>query len=377
VTQGASDFNQSRSHPAPSVWITGIGRVFPEPSHLRSLSREPSRETPMEMGRVEDAVLKEGVDDQALQALDRNTALAVVAARRALEHRGRAILAGAPDTGCCLGTTFGGIGSLEEFLTVLWEKGPRKVHPRALQMTISNAAASNLSIDLSFHGVTSTCSGGILSGLHALMHTVDSMSLGVFPSVMLAGGTESPDSAWVSRWCRLYGMDGIIRTEGAALAVLERSSPERPFDSRALARWVTHGGFHLPESVLEDSDKSTRTFRNLVLGVLDQSGLSIEDIHTAVAFGGSREVRARSLRRCLKALWNREPLDSHWESSEFAGAATAVNQLFRLVEEFPATGPSALPADRGTLLFAAVADDGDFCAIVLERVPAGTTVENV
>ena len=97
---------------------------------------------------------------------DRFTQLAVVAADEALEQASWDG-SGAPDrdrVGCVIGTGIGGLGSLEEQVGVLRERGPSAVSPLSVPLMMGNAAAAAVAMRHGMHGqtygVVSACAAG-------------------------------------------------------------------------------------------------------------------------------------------------------------------------------------------------------------------------
>ncbi len=314
---------------------------------------------------VEEEIIAQHMAKEERRILDRSVVLAIITARRAMDRTPGFDALPTAEVGCSMGTTFAGSGSLESFIEVFRTKGPRRVNPRALQMTIGNATASNVSISYALNGPTITCSGSFLSGLHAFVHAAEGMSCGSFPDYMLAGAAESPISAWVARFASIYGLSGVELSEGAAMAVLEKdmeSERVRP----STARWMGCGLFHAPSSLLKsDSGSFGSWFKERTAGVVQSLGLEagrIARIGVSCSPGGplTKEVTesAASLR----------PFDGMTvfpPERPYTFSVSALSDLFTFLEAgIPA---SSLSRTGEVLLFASAAQDGNCAVLLFER----------
>lgn len=151
--------------------------------------------------------------------LDRNSALAFVAARLALDDSGFAPGESVtPRFGLCLGTAYGNVDSVQSFRDSLSEKGPKLVSPFLFQHTYNNTSAGLLAIEHTIRGVHANFCSGWAAGTEAILYALDCLRLGRADAI-LAGGAESLSEA-VFRGMDSMGM-GIVPGEGAALVMLE------------------------------------------------------------------------------------------------------------------------------------------------------------
>ena len=351
------------------VAIAGMGTVFPDSCHAGTggpVSENSGKEHPR-ICLLDEALFEEHIDQQFLRLLDRSVALGLIASVRAMENCGWG--EGGPDTevGCCMGTAFAGAHSLEGFLEVMRKKGPKKVHPRALQMTIGNAAASNMSIHHSFLGPTVACSGSFLSGIQALIYSADAMALGSFPEVMLTGGVDSADSKWASRACNLYDLNPAQLCEGAAVAVLKRMDPEGVTDPKAVVEWLGGGLYHWHKPVISESSPYTDWFRDSVDRALQSAGLGDNEV-TCVGYScAPGSALAEPLRDILSAKCGPGLLYGTSSEDAYAFAASPVKDLFAFLQEAGRRESGSGPG--GCVLFAAASEDGD-CAVLMMKVGA-------
>jgi len=348
-----------------------MGTVFPDSSDVDILS--PVSEA-VENGRprirlLDEGLFEEHIHQQFLKLLDRSVALGLIASKRAIDNCRWSRPLPETEVGCCIGTAFAGTHSLEGFLDVMREKGPKKVHPRALQVTIGNAASSNMSIHHTFFGPTVACSGSFLSGLHALTYSADAMALGSFPEVMLTGGVDSADSKWAFGLCDLYGIDSARLSEGAAVAVLERINPSVAADPRNVVQWLGGGLYHWHRPVDSESEPHRDWFRDAVEQALRLTGLREDEIVCAGYSCAPGSDLADSLRDVLSAKWGSRLYCGTSKEDTYAFAASPVKDLFTFVEEAGRRNSELDSVAGGCVLFAAASEDGD-CAILMMKMGA-------
>jgi 3-oxoacyl-[acyl-carrier-protein] synthase II len=164
---------------------------------------------------------------------DRVTQLALAAATQALAQAGE-IDADPLRRGVLIASGIGGIGTLEEQITLYAEKGARRVSPFLVPMMMPNAPSATVSMRWGWQGPCQTVSTACAAGTHALVDAHLWISSGRC-DVVAAGGSEAamtPTSlagftnmtamsgAGVSQPFAA-GRDGFVIAEGAAVLILE------------------------------------------------------------------------------------------------------------------------------------------------------------
>ena len=98
---------------------------------------------------------------------DRSTQFAIAATDMALAHTGT-LTADPSRSGVFIGTGIGGIETLEAQMTVLIEKGPRRVSPFLVPMMMPNAAPAAVSMRHGFQGPAENSCTACAAGTHAI-----------------------------------------------------------------------------------------------------------------------------------------------------------------------------------------------------------------
>ncbi len=239
------------------VVVTGIGAVTPLGADVRtfwprlvagesgvrpSSSFDPVRVPSRIAGEVPDFDPSRVLDRKEIRRNDRVTLLALVAMREAMDDAGlpaRLEGADAEATGVLLGSGMGGSGTLIDQIGQWATKGPDRLSPFFIPMSIGNMAAGLASMAFNAQGPSFAPVSACASGGHSIGEASE-MILRDDAEMMLACGSEAvvyettvagfaamralstrnDDPAGASRPFD-RGRDGFVIAEGAATLVLE------------------------------------------------------------------------------------------------------------------------------------------------------------
>ena len=137
------------------------------------------------------------------------------------------------NAGIILGSSIGGIETINYSYKQVFEKGHNKLHPLTIPKIMNNSATSLISIEYGIQGPSFTVSSACSSANHAMglaYETIKSRK----SSIMITGGSESFLSfGGIKPWeslrvlspskCRPFskGRDGLVHGEGAGIFVFE------------------------------------------------------------------------------------------------------------------------------------------------------------
>jgi 3-oxoacyl-[acyl-carrier-protein] synthase II len=259
------------------VVVTGIGAVTPlgadvgtfwprlvaGESGVRPISSfDPSRVPSRIAGEVPDFDPSRVLDRKEIRRNDRVTQLALVAMREAMDDAGlpaRLEGADAEATGVLIGSGMGGSGTLIDQIGQWATKGPDRLSPFFIPMSIGNMAAGQAAMTFNAQGpnfapVSACASGGhsigeasemILRGDAEMMFACGSEAVVYETTVagftaMRALSTRNDDPAGASRPFD-RGRDGFVIAEGAATLVLEELSHAERRGARICAELLGYG----------------------------------------------------------------------------------------------------------------------------------------
>ncbi len=200
------------------------------------------------------------IEPREAKRLDRFAQLGLTAAIEAVQDSGIDFAREDGERcGVVIGSGIGGIGTIEDGLILMQDRGPDRVSPFTVPRLMVNAVAGNVSIRYGLRGPASSHATACASSGHAIGDAMQYMQRG-HADVMIAGGAEgavtplcvaafmtmralstrndAPDKA-----CRPFDADrdGFVLAEGAAMLVLETEAHARARGASILSELVGYG----------------------------------------------------------------------------------------------------------------------------------------
>jgi 3-oxoacyl-[acyl-carrier-protein] synthase II len=192
--------------------------------------------------------------------MDRFIHLGLAAATLAMEDSGLKVTEGNADSiGVIVGAGVGGLSAIEHYKQVLLEKGPRRVSPFFIPMTIINLTSGQISIRFGVKGPNSAVATACATGTHAIGDAFKLIQHGV-ADAMICGGTEacitplgiagftsmkalSTRNDAPEKASRPFDRDrdGFIMGEGAGILVLEEMENAVKRGARIYAELIGYG----------------------------------------------------------------------------------------------------------------------------------------
>ena len=253
--------------------------------------------------------------------------------------------------GVMIGSGIGGLRAIEETVTTMNEKGPRRVSPFFIPASLINLASGQVSIKHGLkgpnHAVVTACS----TGAHAIGDAAKMIQRGD-ADVMVAGSAEATicrigiagfaaaralstgyndTPAKASRpWDE--GRDGFVMGEGAGILVLEEYEHAKARGAKIYAEFGGYGLSGDAYHITSPADDGDGGFRSMKMA-LDDAGMQPADIGYINAHGTSTpkgdEIEAGAVRRLF------EGCDVSMSSTKSAighllGGAGAVEAIFAI-----------------------------------------------
>jgi len=180
--------------------------------------------------------------------------------------------------GSMIGTGVGGLGTLENQVKVLIDKGPRRVSPFLVPMMMANAASASVSMKYGLQGPCETIVTACAAGTHSIGRAAELIRLGKVKA-MVAGGAEATLTP--------IGTQGFIN-----MTAVSNEGISRPFDTQRDGFMQSEGAGVL---ILEEWDHATSRGANVLAEILG-SGSTADAHHiTAPAPGGNGAVRCMEM----------------------------------------------------------------------------------
>ena len=218
--------------------------------------------------------------------------------------------------GAIIGTGVGGLSTLENQVSVLADKGPRRVSPFLVPMMMANAASASVSMKYGLQGPCETTVTACAAGTHSIGRAADLIRAGKVKS-MVAGGAEAALTP--------IGMQGFIN-----MTAISSEGISRPFDSERDGFMQSEGAGIL---VLEEWDHAISRGAEIIAELLGSS--STADAHhiTAPAPGGYGAIRCMELAISDAGLTPADivQINAHGTSTPLndAAEAAAISKVFK------------------------------------------------
>ncbi len=239
-------------------------------------------------GQIKDYEPEALFNRQQISLYDRFTQFTLIAAREAIGQSGLEFHGDlAVQSGVVLGTSGGGMQTLDENYRTVYEDGKNRVHPFVVPKLMNNAAASHVSMEFNLKGPSFTVATACASSNHAMGQAFNMIRAGM-TKVMVTGGSESMlcfggVKAWeglrvMSRdACRPFSANrnGMVQGEGAAVFVFEEYEHARARGALILAEV---SGFAMTSDAADIVMPSKQGAARAIAGALKDANLNAEDV---------------------------------------------------------------------------------------------------
>jgi 3-oxoacyl-[acyl-carrier-protein] synthase II len=348
------------------VVITGLGVVSPVgnsvPAYWKSLCEGRSgvrrvdrfdvSEYATQIAAQAEDCAPDGMSAKDLRRRDRYTRFALYAADQAWAQAGLADSNVDPNRcGAIVGSGVGGFDTIQEQVTVLVQRGPRRVSPLLAPMALVNMASSEVCIRLGLCGPNRAVVTACATGNHCVADAADAIRLDK-ADVMLAGGSEativpiclagfssmkalSRRNDDPERASRPFDADrdGFVMGEGAGVLILESEAHAKARGAEILGEVAGYAescdAFHVT-APREDGSGAARAMQ----GALDDAGVNAGDIGYFNAHGTSTKYNDLAESRALLTVFGEAmPPVSSTKSmiGHLLGAAGAVEAIATLM----------------------------------------------
>jgi 3-oxoacyl-[acyl-carrier-protein] synthase II len=325
--------------PERRVAVTGIGLISPlgtgtdknwqallrGESGIATLSRfDVSRYATRFGGEVKDFDPLAFIDRKEVRKMDLFIRFGLAAAELAVADSGiPAAHLQSDRAGTYVGSGIGGLGSIEENLKILWEKGPDRVSPFFLVQTIINEASGQISIRFGAKGPNCANATACSTGSHAIGDSFRIIARGD-ADIMIAGGAEAPLTPLSlagftaikalserndapSKASRPFDAtrDGFVMGEGAGVVILEELGRALRRDARIYAEVVGYGmtgdAYHVAAPA-PDGDGAIRVMHR----ALEDAGIGPDDVQYINAHGTSTPFNDKTETIAIKSVFGEQ-----------------------------------------------------------------------
>jgi len=273
--------------------------------------------------QVKDFDPKNYMDVKVARRMDHFSQFAVAAAKEAVTDSGLDLETIDHERfGVIVGSGIGSIGLIEKETKTLIEKGPRRVNPLFIPMTITNMAAGNIAIQFGARGVCTNVVTACATGSHSIGEAFRIIKHG-YSDIILAGGTEgSITPLAVAGFAALTALstsedplrasipfdkerDGFVMGEGAGILVLEEYEHALARGARIYAEVVGYGATCDAYHITAPSPEGKGGARAMKLA-MEEAQITPKDISYINAHGTSTPTNDRIETIALKLVLGEE-----------------------------------------------------------------------
>lgn len=291
VITGAGSINALGHNVAETLAAMKEGRCGIGPLDVRDVDR-----LAIKIGGQVHGFESEGLfNRQQIALYDRFTQFALVAAREAIGQAGLSFSGDlAARCGVVLGTSGGGMQTLDENYRSVYEEGKNRVHPFVVPKLMNNAAASHISMEFNLKGPSFTVATACASSNHAMSQAFQIVRSGAAP-VMITGGAESMLCfGGIKAWeglrvmskdaCRPFSANrnGMVQGEGAGVFVFEEYEHARARGADILAEVA---GFSMTSDASDIVMPSKQGAARAIAGALADGRVNTEEVGYINAHG--------------------------------------------------------------------------------------------
>lgn len=347
------------------VVITGIGVVSPLGNDLDSFwknvkagvcgidfisSFDTSEDYDVKLaGEVKDFQATKYIAKRELRRLDRFSQFAIYAAMDAVEQSGLDLeKEDLTRMGVIVGSGIGGLATIEDQANKLLTRGPKRVSPFFIPMSIGNMAAGNVAIYTGAKGICTTIVTACAAGTHSIGEAFRAIKTGV-NDVMLAGGSEATVTPLgVAGFQALQALsvstdpqrasipfdaerDGFVMGEGAGIVVMEALDHAQKRGAHIIAEVVGYGAtgdaYHIT-SPDPSGDGAARSMEEAI----KEAGIKKEEVGYINAHGTSTSYNDKFETLAIKKVFGQRAKDIPISSTKsmtghLLGAAGAVEAI--------------------------------------------------
>ena len=246
-------------------------------------------------GQVKDYDPESRFNRQQQALYDRFTQFTLIAAEEAIGQSGLEFGGQlAAQTGVVLGTSGGGLGTLDDNYRAVYEEGKNRVHPFIVPKLMNNAAASHVSMTYNLKGPSFTVATACASSNHAMGQAFNLIRSGM-AQVIVTGGSESMLCfGGVKAWeglrvmskdaCRPFSANrnGMVQGEGAGVFVFEEYEHAKKRGAEILAEVV---GFSMTSDASDIVMPSQQGAARAISGALKDAKISADQVGYINAHG--------------------------------------------------------------------------------------------
>lgn len=245
--------------------------------------------------------------------------------------------------GICIGTAFGSVQSIGDFLSDSIVNGVGNVNPQSFANTVINSPTGNANIRYIARNLSATISTGFNASIDSIIYTFDYLRRGYLQSIV-AGGLEEISyysllgfertgilsaEAPLKPFCSTS--KGVVMGEGCALLLLETEDSVKARGSRVLAE-LAGTGCTFDSCAAENGISDGQAGKQAILAACNEAGIHPEQIDFVASGASGNPISDRFEAAAINAaLDSNVPVTAYKRfTGECFGASGALNTVCAL-----------------------------------------------
>lgn len=267
--------------------------------------------------------------------------------------------------GLCLGTAFGSVASIGDFLSDSIENGVNSVNPQAFANTVINAPISNGNIRFGVKSLSATVSTGFNASLDAVVYMADFLRCGHASRAVVGGmdevsyyeliGLQRTGLLSATPAARPFAVDadGVVPGEGCGLILLETADAAREAGRKPVAEIAAWCTAFDPELAAGERDAGTEVMAYVMSAACREAGLSPASLDLVVASAGGHPLLDRLEAEAIEEVVGTSAPVTAYKAKlgECFGASSALSTVCALLDlgDRRITGVGRDYQSRGTI----------------------------
>ncbi len=240
--------------------------------------------------------------------------------------------------GICIGTAFGSVESIGDFLSDSIVNGVNSVNPQAFANTVINAPTGNCNIRYDVKSLSTTVATGFNASADAIIYACDYIRRGYIDSIV-SGGIEEVSyyallglqrSGLLSSHGQMLpfgeSADGMIMGEGAAAFLIETEEAAKNRDAEIHAEIIGYASLYDPDSPIGGFASSGESARESILRACANADIAPEEISFVAASANGVQTGDGMEASVIASIFGRStPITAYKaKTGECYGASTAI-----------------------------------------------------
>ncbi len=249
--------------------------------------------------------------------------------------------------GICIGTSFGSVQSIGDFLSDSIVNGVNSVNPQAFANTVVNSPTGNANIRYGVRTLSTTVSTGFNSGIDAVIYGSDYIRRGYLDSI-LVGGVEEVS------YFELLGMqragilshkgtilpfgrnaDGLVMGEGSGVFMIETLEKASARGAKPIAEIVGYYSAFDSDAPLTGFAPSENVQKYVMKNACDMAGISCDAISFIAASANGNKTADTIESSAIAKLFGNTPVTAYKAKvGECYGAGAPLSMICALADCF-------------------------------------------